>query len=268
MKSLILAFVLFIIALSSPGNGAKTQKNPNGQQHNPDSSPQLSAVPGASQARGIDKPDAKQYAYNRDKKSDNIWQKAVAPETWPNWLLAIVGILGVYVAVHTLKAIEEQVNAVVLSERAWLVMRPDSFTLQPSGKLDWAVTNTGRTVARILEAGIRCGIYDVVSNRLPDMPNYGVPVNLYRVPICPGDSLKLWSNIETPPKRVFQGTGLTAEDIDDIKTKGNDLVAYGVVKYLDSFGNSRESRFCYYYAFAFGEFRIYLLAPAEYHKCE
>jgi hypothetical protein len=179
-------------------------------------------------------------------------------------LLIIVGVFGVCFALRTLKAIEAQGKAMILSERAWLVMRPESFPLQTFAKLDWVVTNTGRTVARIVEARIRCGKYDVF-NRFPDMPNYGNPINLYRVPIGPGESFKLWSYIETP-KRDYQG--LTAEDIDDIKTKGSDLIAYGIVKYSDSFGNPHESRFCYYYAFAFDEFRIYLLAPAEYHKCD
>ena len=66
-------------------------------------------------------------------------------------LLVIVGLFGVKAAVRTLKAIERQavgldatLAAQKSAERAWLTILPDSFTLQPSNKFDWMITNADR----------------------------------------------------------------------------------------------------------------------------
>jgi hypothetical protein len=279
MKPLILAMFLAVMQAAPPSPG-KTADHYAASSQGIKQNAQAKQNPPA-QSKSVKEPTAREPSkQDREEVSNNDTTKTIRVSEFPSlsitrdWtdyaavlfsgLLIIVGVFGVCFALRTLKAIEAQGKAVILSERAWLVIRPDPFTLQTSARLDWVVTNTGRTVARIVEARIRCGIYDVF-NKLPDMPNYGDPINLYRVPIGPGESFKLWSYIETHKSDY---PGLTAEDIDDIKTRGSNLIAYGIVRYSDSFGNPHESRFCYDYTLAFGEFRIYLLAPAEYHKCD
>jgi len=169
---------------------------------------------------------------------------------------------------QTLKAINrqasimrEQAGELVNAERAWLLMRPDVFTLAPSRRFDWLITNAGRTTARIVETQVIC---KKVAGLLPEIPDYGDPITVSLAPIAPQESLKFWSYIEAQPRIT---DGLADQDIREIENGQADLVAYGSVKYLDSFGRHHESRFCYYYALFCGEFRMNLRAPDEYHKC-
>jgi len=279
MKPLILAMFLAVMP-AGPQVPGKTTDHYAASSQGIKQNAQAKQNP-PTQSKSVKEPAAGEPSkQDREEVSDNNSIKPIQVREFPSvsitrdWmdyatvlfsgLLIIVGAFGVCLALRTLKAIEAQGNALILSERAWLVIRPESFTLQPSAKLDWVVTNTGRTVARICKAQIRCGKYDVF-NKLPDVPNYGNPIDLHKVPIAPGESFKLWSYIETEKR---ESEGLTAEDIDDIKTKGRDLIAHGMVKYLDAFGNPHENGFCYLYSIAFCEFRTYLGAPAEYHKCD
>jgi len=177
-------------------------------------------------------------------------------------ILAAVGICGTYLAIRTLNAIRAQVDGTVRAERAWLVVRPDTFTLQPANRLDWIIVNTGRTTATISRAQVRCVKYMGMDKLLAAPPDYGDPINLYDVPAAPNVPLKVWGYIEGD-----SGLRLNLKDVGDIADRGADLVAFCFVQYVDSFGYAHESRFCYYYAVPFGEFRINLSAPAEYHRC-
>jgi hypothetical protein len=196
-------------------------------------------------------------------------------------LLVAIGAFGVFYAIRTLKTVERQTKAnegqlaevkaagehVVSSERAWLSMSPDNFSLHPTSRFDWIITNTGRSTAHVTEVFVRCKKYGD-NDRLPPMPEYDSPIIFPDVPLTPSSPLKGWSYIEPckdQPRSVTDG--FSEQDVNDIVNRGYELIAYGFVRYRDCFGWPRESRFCSYYASAFGEFRINLQAPAEYHKC-
>jgi len=182
---------------------------------------------------------------------------------WAGGIVLVgVGVFGVYLANRTLTAIRTQVDATVRAERAWLIVRPDAFILEPGNRLAWLIINAGRTMATISRAQVRCKKYQGMATLLAGPPDYGEPINLYDVPIAPNIPINVWSYVEGDA-----ANRLTAEDVVDISERGADLVAYCFVEYLDSFGQPHESRFCYYYAVPFGEFRINLRAPAEYHRC-
>ncbi len=120
----------------------------------------------------------------------------------------------------------------------------------------------GRTTATISKAQVRCIKYAGMDKFLAGTPDFGEPVTLYDIPAAPNIPLKIWSYIEGE-----SGIRLDAKDVDDIANRGAELVAFCFVQYTDSFGYPHESRFCYYYAVPFGEFRINLRASAEYHRC-
>ncbi len=62
------------------------------------------------------------------------WHEAIAPQSWSNWALVLVGVGGIWAALRTLRAIRRQarsmrrqttilrnnVNALIASERAWV----------------------------------------------------------------------------------------------------------------------------------------------------
>ena len=188
------------------------------------------------------------------------WMDKIA---WGGGLvLVVVSVFGAWLANRTLQSIRAQVATSAQAERAWLIVRPETFVLQPGNRLDWIIINTGRTTAKISKAQVRCKKYSGLDTLLNDPPDYGEPMNLKDVPIAPNIPVRIWSYIEGD-----SGIRLTAEDIVDIQQRGHDLVAFCFVQYIDSFGHFHESRFCYYYAVPFSEFRINLRAPVEYHRC-
>ncbi len=131
-------------------------------------------------------------------------------------------------------------------------------------RFDWLITNVGKTTARIMEVNIRCRKY-TLSDPLPDTPQFREAIAFPGVPLAPNDSLKGWTYMEAQERDY---NGLTPQDVANIRSMVDELVAYGLVRYLDSFGNGHVSRFCYYYATFCEEFRINLRAPAAYHECD
>jgi hypothetical protein len=154
-------------------------------------------------------------------------------------------------------AARKSAQCLTKSERAWLLISPDSFTLVTSNRFDWVIKNVGKTTARITEANVRCRTCVGMEKLLGQSPDYGMPIPVYETPVAPDP-------FETQDGRT---SGLTADDLEGIRNKGVDLVAYGYVKYIDAFGESHETRFCSYYAVFRQDFRINLLAPADYHRC-
>lgn len=49
------------------------------------------------------------------------WHDSISPQTWSNWALVIVGIAASIYALLTLRAIRRQSDAIIRSERAWVV---------------------------------------------------------------------------------------------------------------------------------------------------
>jgi len=265
----------FVASSPIPGQTAKSAAHSKGNSDNradnkkapPDALPAISVPvkpdikePSSNSPTTTDKPNPVRVTELPPLGLGKDWLDKIA---WAGGLVLVgAGVLGVWLANRTLKVIQAQVDATVKAERAWLVVRPDAFILQPGDRLDWLIINTGRTTATISKAQVRCKKYRGMDTLLTGQPDYGGPINLYDVPSAPDIPIKVWSHLEGDT-----GNRLTAEDVVDIRDRGADLVAYCFVEYSDFFGRSHESRFCYYYAVPFGEFRINLRAPAEYHKC-
>lgn len=193
------------------------------------------------------------------------------------WALVIVGIGGVIAALKTLaiikrqtKAIEQQGDALMLADRAWLLIRPAGFQLVPSNKFDWVVVNAGRSTAKILEAQVRCRTDISYRMKLPAMPQHNQPILVYGTPIAPNGTLNFFSGFDAfdATYNEVMNAPLTQQNIDDIQKGTADLVAYGYVRYEDAFGKTHETRFCSYYTTWAKDFRINLQAPAEYHRCD
>jgi len=214
-----------------------------------------------------------------------------------NAALVVIGFVGIKSALKTLKAIEGQLDQMVVqnqkfdeslvvtekaakaaqdsadslknAERPWLLIVPEeSFQLTPRDRLDWRIENIGRTTAQILLCSVRCRCVGSLTVETPKelepTPNYRSDIQMFSTPVAPNQRIKVWSYIEGAEaytNRIFD------KDVTGIKDRKFDLVAYGRAIYLDAFGNSHESRFCYYYALPFEEFRIDLRAPADYHTC-
>jgi hypothetical protein len=153
-------------------------------------------------------------------------------------ILTLVGIVGIIVAICTLKIIERQTkatetaanaakdsaDALVGAERPWLIpsiKKPFSLT-DGKRRIDWLITNTGRTTARIVEVKIRCKKY-TGTEKLADTPEYREPIPFHGVPLAPGASLDAWCYMERGEKDYQP---LSGTDIGEIREKGHNLIAY------------------------------------------
>jgi hypothetical protein len=206
---------------------------------------------------------------------------------WSNWALVLIGAGTAYAVwiqapetagatkamrdslpfqEEAAEAASKNAQALINAERPWLFISPVGFKLEPSpyNRLDWRISNRGRTVANVIEVKLRCWKCKGMEKILTASPKYTTTINFYGTPIPPDGILEAWSDI----KRDGDNTNpMSARDLEDIRLQRDDLVAQSSITYRDQFGQLHESRFCYYYAVPFNEFRINLRAPAEYHEC-
>jgi hypothetical protein len=213
---------------------------------------------------------------------------------WANWALVLVGALGVLAAFITLRKIGEQTaatkkaaeaslkqaNAMVASERAWVVIRSSMKGYTPSTNDDfrywWSIENTGHTPARILET--QC-MYELVKATglygLPATPKYPEPIELKGFLLPPGRVEEYVTGLRSANSGQWIKEGdLDSTDINVVYMEGYNLRVYGYVKYTDAFGSTQESRFIDYYVWPLDNrparatgFRPLIGAPPEYTKC-
>src|SRR6266568_7511065 len=122
-------------------------------------------------------------------------------------------------------AASKNAQALINADRHWLFIAPVGFRLEssPYNRLDWRISNRGRTVANVIEVKLRCRKCRGMEKILTVPPQYGTIVNFYETPIAPDGTLDVWSYTETDES---QSNGLTPRDIEDIRLRGDDLVAY------------------------------------------
>jgi hypothetical protein len=163
------------------------------------------------------------------------------------------------------QAANESSKALILSERAWLVIEPVSGV-----KLDeydcltiwsWKITNIGKTPARLVETSAVCAKYTRWSDAFESVPNYEGIRSLNKRMLAPNDFVTI--NV------ISYDGGMDWNDSENTRP-GTRLyiVACGYVKYLNSFGDVCESRFCSDFSWKAGqkstiEFSSYLSPPSD-----
>jgi hypothetical protein len=101
-----------LLAISQPIPQAQNGPQQHNEVREQSPFPNVSAVTGPST-------EIKQQGSS--KEAESVWQKGFAPESWPNWFLGVVGIFGVWAALRTLKAIENQAKLQKTAMRQWIV---------------------------------------------------------------------------------------------------------------------------------------------------
>jgi len=179
-----------------------------------------------------------------------------------NVSLAIIGIVGVTVAVVTLRKIERQTSATENSveiatnaQRGWLV---EKGVDKPDLTGVWILAVIcrfeviGISPIKICESKFRFHLVNGRRNSsdtgsvpdLPEEPEYGSPETLVESPDM-GSVMAPGATITVKPQ--FEETFLKPEDAASIENGEKFLCLYGFVKYRDSFASSkiRETRLCY-----------------------
>jgi hypothetical protein len=194
-------------------------------------------------------------------------------------VLAVVGLIGIVVAICTLAVIRRQTDAtekaanaaelnaqaLISSERAWVLVEigtlPD-FKPDPNRvQILWimpTITNGGKTTARIMKIFARQQAIAKGEN-LPPEPEYQGQQNI---------------DFILPPNKPIQtvGVGISGEDYIRARDGASVLYIYGFIDYLDIGETERQTRFCFIFRIPSGfdplpiGFYPAVNAPAAYTK--
>jgi hypothetical protein len=249
-----------IVVTPAPRNrtdSEQTVTKQQGESANPSQTP--------SSSSGVNQITASKNPETTERESRNVWQKAFAPETWTNWLLAVAGIVGIILALRSLKALREQIAAgkitagaaqqsaeiagsaaelaektLLLTERAdILIANIDLSTgvnFNTSTVVKVTFKNYGRTRANnvVSKGWIVFGESREAVLALVDAePNETIPAS---VPVVLGTESILQFEI-TPPVSQLNSEGIIAVN------SGKMVIAFGVkVTYWDVFDKSHALR--------------------------
>jgi hypothetical protein len=285
---LLVAIVMLAIVQTAPPVPRKTADDAAGTRHEVKTQTQAQQRP-AALAQGAPQTNATQ----------ELPPVSVTKDWWDRFYviftgaLVVVGGLGVFFAIKTLRTIERQArsmryqtthlkNAVVAareqakaaktsadaallnaqavlnSERAWLFTEINRGEMLDGSGINMVVKNSGRTPARVL--AIRHNSIIIPSTgELPETPDYGPAAQFETVVVLLPEGHLSVEQIELNPimwRSIDPG-------IDDGPKR---VFVYGIVEYRDVFSGSsiHETRFCYRYFRQYQEWRT--AGPEEYTK--
>jgi hypothetical protein len=272
---------------SQPRDGAKQRDKSNRQQSGSDNGQPSLVPPSAPDSRFVYQPSTTNCECPAKAETPSVWRKAVAPESWPNWLLVGVGIVGTWFALRSLKvgekaakAAELNAQAVIDAERAWLLIPQDKIqapyitpwdqeSVQPlrlTHCIFW-IRNGGKTPALVLMEKYEMQIGD--SRATPPSPDrvYGVTSKMFNPYLITPE--------ETSPRESGLMTGLISPSELRLikKDKTSFLWLCGFIRYGDVFnatkeGAEHETRFCYLWETHMNtpEPFWHVAGPTEYNK--
>ena len=182
---------------------------------------------------------------------------------WTLWLasgiLAIVGVLGIGLAYKTLRAIERQglsmrrqtthlrrsvvqarraaraaqvsADALINSERAWVLVQTASLVLEANGKyvIRPSIQNFGKTIARMRRVSLGGARPRQISEKLTAPPVYEGATEFDFI-LCPEQEF---------PREEVPFVPINSENLDAVRARVLKLYVYGLVEYLDLAGNER-----------------------------
>lgn len=194
-----------------------------------------------------------------------------------SWALVIVAVVGIAVAIRTLREMEQQTrvtavaataakdsaDALVNSERAWVVVEGAKLFRTQDGRSQEArpiIKNFGKTIARIRKVSLgdkrpRRG----ETEQLPSIPGYGR---------CEDFDFVLCPDLEFPEHEAI-GIIITQDALNDMETNVFNWYVYGLIEYFDLAGKERSTGFVLLYrpnVYARPIFLPYLKAPSAYYK--
>jgi hypothetical protein len=221
----------------------------------------------------------------QDPKSYMPWWYVLLawPEGITTWAVLATGFAIAWQSYETRRSVQAartQAAHMIVSERAWLIIRSSMVDYVPKHFDDqwrfwWVIENTGDTPARIIET--QC-LYEIVEcTELLNFPNvlkYPEPIKLNGFLVPPGGKVDYDTFIRAPDGRAIKPSEMDVDVIEAIEREHRHLRVYGYVRYLDVFNKKRESRFCEYYVWPFKTrperatgFRPLIGAPPESTEC-
>jgi hypothetical protein len=205
-----------------------------------------------------------------DRPNDNpkgYLCRLFSPENLPNIGLLVAGIVGIFIALRTLKTIDRQTKAtedaaeaallsakaLLDAERPWLSVTVEQ--MKGSAALyQFSVKNLGRTPAMV----IGTSVVRVVCEALPEIPEY--PDGMSAVESAREESGEVrllapdetWKFAAVDMSGIEPGWLLGQFAFNDLKSGKRDFFYFGKVQYRDVFAPAvlHETHFCYIYKLA------------------
>jgi hypothetical protein len=200
------------------------------------------------------------------------FSRLFSPENLPNIGLLIAGVIGIIVAVYTLKAINgqleemrsggkvttQQVQHLINAERAWIqvpeiIMTQILSIFKPPEDAFFVyfrpyMLNTGRTHARVTQIIAKAEVLDKPADdkspmppRLPEQPDFSHVVPFKRDVILSPKAGINWFNVH-----------ITPEELERIAKRQAFLYIYGRIDYVDISEMQRHTGFCKLYWIPYG----------------
>jgi hypothetical protein len=246
----LIAFVLLAYTALLPAQhqhklaSPEGQKASDGKQDNPPTNIAIHDLKG--------RPDTNQ-AENDSKSHGNgrVYQVQIVnvDKAWHFWLPFVINTIVALVGAITAIAVWLQVKALIVAQRAWVILTPDVFnskketygaapSLQP---MSFDIKNVGPTPANIISVSLR---YILLENlgELPDKPIYAEPKSRVGLLLVPTDSANELVALEYG---TLSQAALISKLIDGTRIP----YAYGYVRYKDSFNRKRETRVGYVFEY-------------------
>jgi hypothetical protein len=207
----------------------------------------------------------------------------------PEWVaivvttvLAVIAVVQLFFLIRSAnaardaaKAANVNADAVMKSERAWVIATPVNWnpelavlappsTLIPLNIFDIAIKSVGKTPAQLIDIVNQYVSIESLGG-LPVPPEYGTPAPLDGLLLVPEDSFSNRTVLNPTPT-------LNPETHIRVMNAERFLYAFGRVRYRDTFGLERETRWGYVYDFPQGlmvsirEPRFQRAGPPEYNK--
>ncbi|MCU1268979.1 MAG: hypothetical protein JWN74_273 [Acidobacteriaceae bacterium] len=263
MKLSVLLFALTcLLIVNGQEKGSKTKPHQNNSQLD-----KTSVTP----TIGVNAVDQKAPARQEKPAAEHpngYLSRLLSPENLPNVGLFVIGVIGILVAISTLKDVQKQTRntqiaaeaaylnskAVIKSERPWVTGGEgrDSFRLFGNPALVprfWlALKNSGRTpgkLVRVLMKFEKRSSIDDLRGIEHDL-NFSDICPIPYVLIIPGD------NPFQISCTIAGDQPLSPEEINEIRDGDKFLVVYGVIEYEDVFETpetEHKSGFFFYYAY-------------------
>jgi hypothetical protein len=201
----------------------------------------------------LDKQTSKYNQGNVTDLPDTYLRALVSPNNLPNVVLAGVGIVGIVVAVCTLRIIGQQTKVQVNSQRAWVAifqMHPADLVAEPEGippynAFRFTLKNGGNTVAKLIEFRGEPHIVQrnymfpsppVYKDRPPPFNEFGFR---HGTVLTPSETLYMWVSID---ELIIDNPVM-----QDIRKGEKELYVYGFLRYFDFSEKERRLQFCYRY---------------------
>jgi hypothetical protein len=215
---------------------------------------------------------------SEQKDERGYWRKVASPEILPIWIASLIAVIGVIVAVYTLRAIEREAKeiravasaaslnaqAVINAERPWLVVAT-FFEKDKPELCRFECRNQGNTPAKIISISANPHFVTNPSTLLVQ-PDYSFPVAMPDLTlIVHSDSFQIGHGIRA--RQFIESRGRW----ESVLWANEFLVYYGNVVYQDtlypesSSEGIHETRWCFVYQP--GGDRLFLRGgPEEYNR--